>query len=83
MTHLMYATPSVNVCLCQDLHVSYRHVGVQVGRIVYGTSGVAPAPSYFSVEPSGEVRVLQDLTTDRALVYTVSASPPTEHSSTR
>ena len=42
------------------------------GKIVYGTDGIVPAPSYFSLDPvSGEIRVQRDLRQDRRNVYTV------------
>lgn len=43
------------------------------GKIVYGTNGVVPAPTYFSLDSqTGEIRLLRDLRTDRNTVYTVS-----------
>ena len=44
-----------------------------VGDIVYGVQGVAPAPTYFSVDSdSGVISVAKDLTGDRNVIYTVS-----------
>ena len=63
-------------------HVSCSTVSLQVvaedgdlvGSIKYGTSGVVPAPTYFSVNPStGEVKVAKDLTEDRSTIYIVSS----------
>ena len=43
------------------------------GTVVYGTKGVAPAPTYFSVDSAtGVIRVARNLSHDRTTVYTVS-----------
>ena len=43
------------------------------GKIVYGTDGIVPAPTYFSLDPTtGEIKVQRDLRQDRRTVYTVS-----------
>lgn len=44
----------------------------QVGTLVYGTNGIAPAPTYFNLDSAtGEIRVVRDLKQDRTTVYTV------------
>ena len=43
------------------------------GSIRYSTSGIVPAPTYFSIDPeTGEISVAKDLTEDRTVIYTVS-----------
>ena len=43
------------------------------GEIIYGTSGIVPAPSFFQVdENSGVITVRTDLTQNRRLIYAVS-----------
>lgn len=43
-----------------------------VSDIVYGTVGNVPAPTYFSIDNSGQVRVQTDLTQDNTVEYYVS-----------
>ena len=46
------------------------------GTLVYGTNGVAPAPTYFSLDSStGDIKVARDLSQDRTTLYTVSIVP--------
>ena len=43
------------------------------GTVIYGTKGVAPAPTYFSVDSAtGVISVARNLSHDRTTVYTVS-----------
>ncbi len=46
-----------------------------VGTIVYGTAGLVPAPTYFSLDAkTGEISVARDLRQDRRTIYTVSTT---------
>ena len=43
------------------------------GEIVYGTSGIVPAPTFFALdETTGQIYVQTDLLSDRRLIYTVT-----------
>jgi len=43
------------------------------GKLVFGTNGVAPAPTYFSLNSStGDIKIARDLSQDRTTLYTVS-----------
>lgn len=45
------------------------------GEIRYGTQGVAPAPTYFGLDPeTGQISVAKDLGQDRTTTYTVSGT---------
>ena len=46
-----------------------------VGMVKYGSEGVAPAPTYFDLDPdTGEITVSRDLTQDRRTTYIVCAT---------